>query len=426
MAVPLSTVEGLPYLGGNSPGFVSVDSSGLQRLKKSKLDAVADPTTLDDSGAGYAVGSRWVNTASGKVFELVDSSPLAAVWKDLTPLPDEIQISHDGTRGTINCVDGVLRLRSNGSTVSDYLEVNTNNSGTGVALVAAGGAGNLNLQAGGSGYVNLVGQFVHVTKGTGNYQGFVEEAADTISVKRGYGGGTGYGDLIGRYIAGNGGLCLGAADNTYGLFPYGSGNIGIRQGSLSLTQYWASTGTQGLRIKSGALFGWSDNATDASYGFDTALSRNAAGVVEVNNGTAGQYRDLILRNLRVASAVTPTLLSNESFAIGSYYSRFTSDGGGLTGLSIENTNANKSWHFWTAASSGSGGATSGQLGIGATVAGVNAGSANASIIIDESLVAGETRFLLYDVDSAQLQRVLVGANGTGPGGVGRALYLAAA
>ena len=84
MAIPLSTVEGLPYLGGNAPGFVSVDSSGLQRLKKSKLDAVADPTTLDDSGAGYAVGSRWVNTASGKVWECVDSSPLAAVWKDLT------------------------------------------------------------------------------------------------------------------------------------------------------------------------------------------------------------------------------------------------------------------------------------------------------------------------------------------------------
>jgi hypothetical protein len=43
--------------------------------------------------------------------------------------------------------------------------------------------------------------------------------------------------------------------------------------------------------------------------------------------------------------------------------------------------------------------------------------------LDGSVTAGETRALLYDVDSGALQRVKVGAAGTGPGGVGRALYL---
>ena len=39
-------------------------------------------------------------------------------------------------------------------------------------------------------------------------------------------------------------------------------------------------------------------------GLDTAISRNAAGVVEINNATAGQYRDLILRNLTSTGSVS--------------------------------------------------------------------------------------------------------------------------
>lgn len=42
---------------------------------------------------------------------------------------------------------------------------------------------------------------------------------------------------------------------------------------------------------------------------------------------------------------------------------------------------------------------------------------------DANATAGNTRFMLYDVDSGTLQRVKVGANASGPGGVGRALYI---
>ena len=51
-------------------------------------------------------------------------------------------------------------------------------------------------------------------------------------------------------------------------------------------------------INLGNLFNiqWS-NDLNYSGTKDTGLSRNAAGVLEVNNGTAGQYRDLILRDL---------------------------------------------------------------------------------------------------------------------------------
>lgn len=42
---------------------------------------------------------------------------------------------------------------------------------------------------------------------------------------------------------------------------------------------------------------------------------------------------------------------------------------------------------------------------------------------DTDTTAGNTRLLLYDVDSEQLQRVKVGPDGSGPGGTGRALYI---
>lgn len=50
------------------------------------------------------------------------------------------------------------------------------------------------------------------------------------------------------------------------------------------------------------------------------------------------------------------------------------------------------------------------------------GSLN-GISVDATTTAGLTRLLVYDVDGAALYRVKVGANGTGPGGVGRALYI---
>lgn len=44
-------------------------------------------------------------------------------------------------------------------------------------------------------------------------------------------------------------------------------------------------------------------------------------------------------------------------------------------------------------------------------------------LFDGNSTANQTRFLVYDVQTATLQRVKVGANGSGPGGIGRALYI---
>lgn len=66
------------------------------------------------------------------------------------------------------------------------------------------------------------------------------------------------------------------------------GNFPTYATSINIDDYGVSV------IASGHYKWTSDIGTAVA---DTGLSRNAAGVVEVNNGTAGTYRDLKLRNL---------------------------------------------------------------------------------------------------------------------------------
>ena len=65
-----------------------------------------------------------------------------------------------------------------------------------------------------------------------------------------------------------------------------------------------SGGPMELRCGSGGLFSWRSTARSDTGANDTGLSRNAAGVLEINNGTAGTFRDLKLRNLTASGTVT--------------------------------------------------------------------------------------------------------------------------
>jgi hypothetical protein len=49
-----------------------------------KYDATAAPTTGDDSGDGYEVGSRWINVTSDKEYVCLDATVGAAVWTETT------------------------------------------------------------------------------------------------------------------------------------------------------------------------------------------------------------------------------------------------------------------------------------------------------------------------------------------------------
>jgi hypothetical protein len=53
----------------------------------------------------------------------------------------------------------------------------------------------------------------------------------------------------------------------------------------------------GFRVASSRHYCWASTVDAVGGTTDTGLSRNAAGVVEVNNGTAGTFRDLKIRDL---------------------------------------------------------------------------------------------------------------------------------
>lgn len=63
-----------------------VDSSGNGFQPQSNRSAAVDPTVSDDSAAGYAVGSYWVNTTTDEAFICVDDTAGAAVWLSMTAM----------------------------------------------------------------------------------------------------------------------------------------------------------------------------------------------------------------------------------------------------------------------------------------------------------------------------------------------------
>jgi hypothetical protein len=101
-----------------------------------------------------------------------------------------------------------------------------------------------------------------------------------------------------------GGILLGSSTNQILL------ESGPTMFATSRTTAFISAGQKTASTK---YIGWSVDA-DTRNAVDTAFSRNAAGVVEVNNGTAGTFRDFIVRNLRMSA---PTLVPASAAATGS-------------------------------------------------------------------------------------------------------------
>ena len=76
----------LPALDGSQLTGLTSTQVGLDKVAnlKHNLTASADPGSGADSGAGYAVGSLWVNTSTGGGFICTDATAGAPLWKGLT------------------------------------------------------------------------------------------------------------------------------------------------------------------------------------------------------------------------------------------------------------------------------------------------------------------------------------------------------
>lgn len=90
--------------------------------------------------------------------------------------------------------------------------------------------------------------------------------------------------------------------------------------SYPYTILWAnnvaaiSFGRDASKVAATHVWQFSNTGYNYNTTADTGWARNAAGVIEINNGTAGTFRDLIVRNFRMAS---PTLVPASASATGS-------------------------------------------------------------------------------------------------------------
>jgi len=65
-------------------GFMRKTGAGAYEAIKSNLSASTSPGATDDSAAGYAVGSTWIDTTGDQAFVCLDATASSAVWTETT------------------------------------------------------------------------------------------------------------------------------------------------------------------------------------------------------------------------------------------------------------------------------------------------------------------------------------------------------
>lgn len=121
-------------------GFMRKISDGTYGTHKSNLSAAVAPSAVDDSDDGYSVGSVWIDTTTGKIYQCVDSSVGTAVWNELTDDQTGVEITAllEALAGTnklkalaIQGISGVDKLFVGSATAdatdgtNNYVEVDT-------------------------------------------------------------------------------------------------------------------------------------------------------------------------------------------------------------------------------------------------------------------------------------------------------------
>jgi len=99
---------------------------------KNNISATAAPTATDDSGAGYAVGSVWLDTTNDKAYIAMDVTSTAAVWVEITQsaLTDVVNDTTPQLGGDLdlnsNDITGTGNISITGTATMDGLTVDTN------------------------------------------------------------------------------------------------------------------------------------------------------------------------------------------------------------------------------------------------------------------------------------------------------------
>jgi hypothetical protein len=99
-----------------NPHSVTKTQVGLGNVQNilSKFDATSAPTVNDDSSAGYAEGSLWVDVTADLAYQCVDATVGAAVWEGITAGSiDHSALSNLNWAAAGHTIDADLDMNSN-------------------------------------------------------------------------------------------------------------------------------------------------------------------------------------------------------------------------------------------------------------------------------------------------------------------------
>tara|TARA_Y100000034_G_scaffold37602_3_gene46237 strand:+ start:14408 stop:15694 length:1287 start_codon:yes stop_codon:yes gene_type:complete len=96
---------GLDYAASYTLDTTDLDWTEITEPKSNRSASVA-PVATDDSGSGYAVGSRWFDTTADKEYVCLDATATAAVWTETT---------QGGGGGTPGGADTQVQFNDSGS-----------------------------------------------------------------------------------------------------------------------------------------------------------------------------------------------------------------------------------------------------------------------------------------------------------------------
>lgn len=284
----------------------------------------AAPTGDDDADDGYRVGQRWVNSATGAVFELVDATVGAAVWTDLTSADSLAGGSFQGEysigAGGALTISGEDRRITVSDGTHDRVEIGATSDG-GFGVIIRDAAGVVTLASGGA-YQGTVSGTVTGTV-TGNLIGTLDGTAASVVKALASAGAT-------------------FTSSTAGAFAYLSqitaGNIGSYFASAAIGDAYIGT-LSASKITTGTLSADRIGAGSitASKLSVTALSAITANLGTVSTGTitSGSGAVQIIGNLLGLGQIGAYAVTDMAgiFRSGSSYGvRGQSDGGGSTGV----------------------------------------------------------------------------------------------
>ena len=208
-----------------------------------------------------------------------------AAASDLSGWPSGLDMTELGyVNGVTSAIQTQIDAKAASSALSNYLPLAGGTMTGSLLLVPASGAYALDLQkSGSSGTLRVYDQ----TAVTGATRVVIRQGADQCGAVT---------DLL---------LATDATSQIAGWDCNGSPFV--RNASDSYKKTGVMSGTQGYISSSDKQLLWcSGTDIDACGALDLGLSRNAAGVVEVNNGTPGQYRDTKLRSPQVTANTETT------------------------------------------------------------------------------------------------------------------------